>query len=49
MPERQTTSGGNKECFRIVADVVQFLDSPGERDGELVGAGSSGGEDDVGF
>ncbi len=47
--EWETTEQQKRQAVSIVADVVQFLDSPGERDGELVGAGSSGGEDELGF
>ena len=47
--EWETTEQQKRQAVSIIADVVQFLDSPGERDGELVGAGSSGGEDELGF
>ena len=47
--EWETAEQQKRQAVSIVADVVQFLDSPGERDGELVGAGAPGGEDDVGF
>jgi single-strand DNA-binding protein len=47
--EWETTEQQKRQAVSIVADVVQFLDSPHERDGELVGAGSPGGEDELGF
>jgi len=47
--EWETAEQQKRQAVSIVADVVQFLDSPGEREGELVGAGSSGGEDELGF
>jgi len=47
--EWETAEQQKRQAVSIVADVVQFLDSPGERDGELVGAGSPGGEDELGF
>ncbi len=47
--EWETTEQQKRQAVSIIADVVQFLDSPGEREGELVGAGSSGGEDELGF
>jgi len=43
--EWETAEQAKRQAVSVVADVVQFLDAPGERDGELVGAGSdSGGE-----
>lgn len=47
--EWETPEQQKRQAVSVVADVVQFLDSPGERDGELVGAGASGGEDGIGF
>ena len=47
--EWETAEQQKRQAVGIVADVVQFLDSPGEREGELVGAGSGGGEDERGF
>ena len=40
--EWETAEQQKRQAVSIVADVVQFLDAPGERDGELVGAGVRG-------
>src|SRR3954471_4485679 len=45
--EWETAESQKRQAVSIVADLVQFLDSPGERDAELVGTGASGGEDDL--
>lgn len=55
--EWETTSEGKRQAVSIVADVVQFLDSAGERsdsdedglDGDLVGVGVGTGGDDLSF
>lgn len=58
--EWETTEQQKRQAVSIVADTVQFLDSPGERadgeqdaagelDGELVRVGSAADEDDLGF
>ncbi len=58
--EWETAEQQKRQAVSIVADTVQFLDSPGERadgtgdadaqqDRELVGAGAGIGEDDLGF
>ena len=46
--EWETAEQQKRQAVSIVADVVQFLDAPGERDGELVGAGA-GGEGELSF
>jgi single-strand DNA-binding protein len=40
--EWETAEQAKRQAVSIVADVVQFLDAPGERDEELVGAASDG-------
>jgi single-stranded DNA-binding protein len=46
--EWETAEQQKRQAVSIVADVVQFLDAPGEGDGELVGAGA-GGEGELSF
>jgi single-strand DNA-binding protein len=46
--EWETAEQQKRQAVSIVADVVQFLDAPGEREGELVGAGA-GGEGELSF
>jgi single-strand DNA-binding protein len=47
--EWETAEQQKRQAVSIVADVVQFLDTPGERDEELVGAGSAEGEGELTF
>ena len=48
--EWESAEQQKRQAVSIVADVVQFLDSARVTDdGELVGAGASGGEDGIGF
>ena len=46
--EWETAEQQKRQAVSIVADVVQFLDAPGEGEGELVGAGA-GGEEELSF
>jgi single-strand DNA-binding protein len=46
--EWETAEQQKRQAVSIVADVVQFLDAPGEGEGELVGAGA-GGEGELSF
>ena len=48
--EWETADEQKRQAVSIIADSVQFLDGPGERDaeeGELVGAGAGGGEQTI--